>query len=198
METVRLIWLGTDVVRRDLNTALACCSEGDLRQVRRFVQEEDRLLSLAGIWLIRHFVGPAEAISFGPGGKPLADHVCFNLSHSGRMAALALADRPVGLDIEKEIPPDPDLAAFCLSRAEQQSGAGLTALFTSKEALAKADGSGLPDDLSSVPALPLDGDVFWRGRSYHRNHFRRGTYELSICLEDSSFSLREEFIHASQ
>ena len=195
METVRLIRLHTDVVRRDREAALACCSEADRMKIRRFLREQDRLLALAGIWLIRRFVGPPEIIRRRPGGKPLTDRICFNLSHSGEQAALALARLPVGLDIEKELPPDPDLQDFCLSEAERRSGAGLTALFTSKEALVKAEGSGLPDDLASVPALPLNGTVRWQGKLYYRQNFRREAYEISLCLQDCSFILQEEYIH---
>ncbi len=103
MKTVRLIWLSADTVRANRKKAEALGEPDDIRKAARFVREEDQLLFLGGRYLIRRFVGPSGLIYKGPKGKTLADHICFNLSHSADRIALALAEEPVGLDLEKEL-----------------------------------------------------------------------------------------------
>lgn len=72
----------------------------------RFVQ--DRRLSLgAGLLLwegLRKYGAEDVPLCRGKHGKPYLDgreDLHFNLSHSGHIAALALSDRPVGIDVEQ-------------------------------------------------------------------------------------------------
>jgi 4'-phosphopantetheinyl transferase len=105
-----------------------------------------------------------------PYGKPyLPDaNLHFNLSHTADLALCVLADRPVGIDVEhlRPIPDWRDLAAMLFSPSEQQAladapdaqrDATFLSLWTRKEALVKATGIGLTDDLStfSVPSQPV-------------------------------------------
>ena len=41
------------------------------------------------------------AFTYGEHGKPYLNGFCFNLSHSGTLAVLAVADGEVGVDVEK-------------------------------------------------------------------------------------------------
>lgn len=86
----------------------------------------------------------------------------FNVSHSGNQAVLAIAQQPVGIDLE-EIQPDFDylsVAEFAFSNAEsaslQQSRNPLQEFFriwTRKEALLKGLGTGLINDLKLISCL---------------------------------------------
>lgn len=200
MEEIRLIWLAVLTVKKQQEAVLCSLEAADREKAGRFLREEDRFCSLGGSWLIRQYVGPSAVIRIGSRGKPLAASGWFNLSHSGGWIGLALAREPVGLDIQQVLLPDPALEAFCLREEEKTLLAGnpasvsFTDLFASKEALTKAEGSGLPDDLPSVPALPLDEAVFWQGKTYYRKHIRRGDCAVSLCLQNSDFTLREEEI----
>jgi 4'-phosphopantetheinyl transferase len=77
-------------------------------------------------------------------GKPelTRTHLCFNLSHSGERALVALADVEVGVDIERT---NRSKAAVerTLSAGERASGDDLLQIWCRKEALAKAIGGGL-------------------------------------------------------
>jgi 4'-phosphopantetheinyl transferase len=112
-----------------------------------------------------------EEIEFelGPHGKPeLSGTVtCFNLTHSGDLALIALAeDCDVGIDVER---PGRNTAAVArtLSEGERASGDDLLQIWCRKEALAKAMGGGLqwaPQDFdTSAPSgyaltdVPLAG-----------------------------------------
>lgn len=92
-------------------------------------------------------------ISRLPGGKPVfPDHpgLHFNLSHSGSLALCALADRPVGVDIEVVRPRSAGLPAHVFKGAEYDRFLALGGdwhafytLWTEKESILKYTGEGL-------------------------------------------------------
>jgi 4'-phosphopantetheinyl transferase len=90
-------------------------------------------------------------------GKPelTRTNVCFNLSHSGERAVIALAEVEVGVDVERT---DRSRAAIerTLSEGERAGGDDLLQIWCRKEALAKAIGEGLgwrPQDFdTSAPS----------------------------------------------
>jgi phosphopantetheinyl transferase len=93
--------------------------------------------------------------------------VCFNSSHSGDVAAVAVASRPVGVDVEIDTPRrSPERVARRMFAPQERSlldkahGAARRRLFyrcwVAKEAYAKARRSGLAmrfDEFSVAPAL---------------------------------------------
>lgn len=92
-------------------------------------------------------------ISRLPGGKPFfPDHPDrhFNLSHSGSLALCALADHPVGADIEAIRPRSAGLSAYVFKGAEYDRFLALGGdwsafytLWTEKESILKYTGEGL-------------------------------------------------------
>jgi 4'-phosphopantetheinyl transferase len=88
-----------------------------------------------------------EEVEFAvrPHGKPElpGEGLCFNLSHSGERALIAMADVvEVGIDVER---PGRNVAAVerTLTEGERASGAPPLQIWCRKEALAKAIGGGL-------------------------------------------------------
>jgi 4'-phosphopantetheinyl transferase len=93
-------------------------------------------------------------LEIAPHGKPelSSSRLCFNLTHSGDLALVALADREVGIDVER---PGRNRAAVqrTLSDGERASGDDLLQIWCRKEALAKAMGGGLqwaPQDFDTT------------------------------------------------
>jgi 4'-phosphopantetheinyl transferase len=93
-------------------------------------------------------------LEIAPHGKPelSASRLCFNLTHSGDLALVALAEREVGIDVER---PGRNCAAVerTLSPGERASGDDLLQIWCRKEALAKAMGGGLqwaPQDFDTT------------------------------------------------
>jgi 4'-phosphopantetheinyl transferase len=135
---------------------------------RRFLVAHAFLRSVLGDCLGR----PPAALQFARGvhGKPLLTGLGglvphFSLSHSGSMAACAVADEPVGVDLEcaQPISEETAIATRIFSPRRQAEWAAEPALrraatllvgWTQFEALAKAQGGGLV-----APPRPIDLDA---------------------------------------
>lgn len=97
--------------------------------------------------------------SYGPNGKPyLAAHpgIHFNLSHCGKGVACAVADVPVGIDIES-IQFDEELAGAVLNEDEwrdvmssDDKALRFTEAWTRKESFLKMTGCGIIDDMKHL------------------------------------------------
>lgn len=107
-------------------------------------------------------------VSVMPGGKPVLQNIPlqFSLSHSGTLAACAISDRPVGLDLEREGRFHESLLRRCFSPEEQQrilenkdKDALFTELWTGKESMLKRSGAGIRDNLSFVHPNATDSEI---------------------------------------
>lgn len=135
-------------------------SSAERRRAEQFRFERDRR------WFVRRrawrtqvlsdFFGDAVTLSFGPHGQPLIDQGRWSLScsHSRGLAAIALAPCAVGVDIERsaDAPVDrhlipticsADEAAQLYALPADQLHAALLRVWTRKEALLKAIGTGI-------------------------------------------------------
>lgn len=102
-----------------------------------------------------------------PGGKPFfpsAPGLEFNLSHSGPLTLCALADTPVGADIQRVKVLRPGLLPRVCSHEElawlecqSDLWASFAVLWALKESRAKWSGSGLTQPISSI-AIPIPAD----------------------------------------
>ena len=130
------------------------------------------------------FPWPPE-ITVGAYGKPTwnVDGLYFSLSHSGRLAACAVADRPVGLDVQERCTYREALARRFFAPEEQRAFAGTDdrdALFGTvwslKESWIKAEGTGLSTPLASFSVVgeARPDAAFWYG-------FREGCH-FALCL----------------
>ena len=124
--------------------------------------DDARRFSVARGWL-RHVLGSAVGIapadiSFDAGpGKPrlhAARGPCFNLSHAGELAVIAVSDTEVGVDVEHESsgPAALEAATVACTPAEaavldgfplEARATAALRLWTAKEAYLKATGEGL-------------------------------------------------------
>ncbi len=99
-----------------------------------------------------------RALVFGEEGrgKPVLPGIQFNLSHSGSLVAVAVADRPVGIDIETErriLRPDRLARRLCgpgYAGELDDDPRALLQCWTRAEALLKATGEGISGGLSGA------------------------------------------------
>lgn len=143
------------------------------RAERLLIPEKRRrcIAARAGLRLILGEVAgsPPESLILGahPDGKPFLDDESgweFNLAHSGDTALVAVARRPVGIDLERERPLNgvKHMAEIAFSPQEQTEFSQLPAecqhvaffrTWTRKEALLKGDGAGFR--LAHTFSLPV-------------------------------------------
>ena len=130
-------------------------------------QEKDRLLCLGGAILMTEIVGITDEseICHNSSGKPFAHGFPeFNISHSGDVCVLVTGDRPVGIDIEKADRKNLTIAEQVFSDKEYEwmstdPVVRFHRLWTLKESLLKAVGTGLVDDMKSVDIIPFTSGV---------------------------------------
>jgi 4'-phosphopantetheinyl transferase len=175
-----LVWVRSADVAAALPGAEGWLCPAERERARRFVFDGDRADFLASRFLLRRVLG--ELAGVHPGrlafdtnrwGKPALrgrPDLSFNLSHCRGGAVLMIgAGAPAGVDIEAVGPgrADPLVAQRLFHRAEQvqllaSPRSGYDRLFvrfwTLKEAVLKAEGSGLALPLDAFAAL-LDGEA---------------------------------------
>jgi 4'-phosphopantetheinyl transferase len=176
------LWVAElDTTAGETGRRLAATTPAERERASLFWRREDAERYLSAHGALRLILSNAlscdpHALHFGTGenGKPFLDdrRLDFNLSHSGDIALIAVAwKRQVGVDIE-QLRPLADLGALtarvCNER-ERATLAGLAeahreraffALWTRKEALAKATGQGIAAvfrDDSDAPVAAEDG-----------------------------------------
>jgi len=160
---------------RHLEEALAMLPDWRRQQALRFKfvqgQAECALSYLLLCDGLRREYGISQQPHFliGEHGKPSLlefPDIHFNISHCRAGIAVAIARRPVGIDIECIGRGNDVLARHVLSAEEyalmQQSPdpkAEFARLWTRKEALVKLTGRGLTDDLRQLLSLPIYNNV---------------------------------------
>lgn len=183
------------------------------RKIDAFRFGRDQRLSLGAGLLLRQALGREgledAGLVLGENGKPALSgrtDVQFNLSHSERLVACAVSDRPVGIDIEKERHFEEALCRFVFSDGEitwiqvnvQNQDAGFTGLWTIKESLMKYLGTGCALEPRKI-CVDLSGPirVACAGRRCDGVQFARypiRDYQLTVCSEYERFSDRPEWI----
>lgn len=170
---VSLHFLATTADEARVAGAARLLDADERARAERFHQPADRLRFLLTRAALRQLIGTALGLAptavrlrYGAAGKPLLegnDALHFNVSHSGAFAAIALSRRaPVGIDIEQ---PRADLDCLAIARAhfaahehaalaavsEGPRRAAFYRLWTFKEAVTKAHGTGITDGLPPIP-----------------------------------------------
>lgn len=133
----------------------------------------------------------------------------YNVSHSGEWALVALSQTPIGVDVEKINTDFPfqDIIRHNFSRAEQrcvETAPDPVSCFyqcwTRKEALLKATGRGLTDQLPLIPSLDgfhtLDGSLISANTNFVVTSFSIcKQYQTSIAHPSFFFNQRTIFLN---
>lgn len=130
------------------------------RRSLQYSDSNDTLRCLAVALLLDKAGIKENEVTVDENGKPsLKNGGYISISHSGEYCALAVADAPVGIDIEQIGRVDDRIASRFFIETERQwahgDAARLTVVWTVKEALAKLDGTGIKMLWNSVDVTPL-------------------------------------------
>ena len=168
--------------------------------IRHRQTKEQTLLGWSMVALLRERMGcSAHApLRFSAHGKPYYDDTFhFNLSHSGDTVCLAVADAPVGVDVQTLKTPSDALVrrVLCPNERAALSAAkdpalAFTMFWTMKESWLKLCGTGIIDDLTALDFSPqLNADAF-SFESAQFTVFRTQTYVLTACGAVSETAIR--------
>lgn len=176
-------------------------TDEDRQRAARFRQAGDRHNFVLGRTLVHHLVAPRgisapQTFSIGPHGKPfLPGAPAYNLSHSGRWVACAVSrHEPVGIDVEtfarlrdyRDLIPTIAHPAerHYIDRAPSDSGLALfKRCWTRKEAILKATGKGLSDNLQSINVcLDQDEPVLDHPASLRLIHLPADEAQVTVAL----------------
>lgn len=147
-------------------------------------------LFLLGRYLLRQLLAPKLQLAptkipiiINSRGKPslLAPDWHFNISHSGRFLALAIGNQaPLGVDLESRLLTVPRIQRLARRYFSKQEQAWLAKhpepeqflrLWTIKEAVLKAHGSGIANNLSAVQWQPYQSHAQFGEQHYQLQHF---------------------------
>lgn len=168
-------------------------------KVARYKKADDKRRCIAGGLFIKKFLGD-EKISINSYGKPMAENgVFFNISHSGRYVIFAIANSPVGCDIEKVRVVSQKLGkiVFCDNELEsirisQDKITTFFDLWTKKESLLKCIGEGFHKNSKSVDVsknFATDNSI-----DYHFKLWHFSDYTIAVCSGSEDFPKDIEFI----
>lgn len=175
-------------------------SEQRKKHAVRYKQEADRRRSVAAGLLQKRLLPDSEVFTDSCGKPRTKGGACFNLSHSGDYAAIAVGSAEVGVDIEEmRLVSTLKLGkvVFCESEMEllRRSFDRLGCFFdlwTKKEALLKCMGEGFHRPPKSVD---VSGESFAEnGVVYFFKTFHFSDYTLSVCSTVSDFCRDVSFL----
>ena len=184
-------------------TDMNLLSETERQRAARLLQSRARAQymaahSLLRITLGRYLQSDPRAIRFshGPAGKPFLDldsahshDLRFNLAHSANWLLMAFArGKEIGIDVEYHRKIDPLPLAqrfFCSAEATRlqaldasQQRRGFFSLWTAKEALGKAMGTGIAGNLDRFEIAATDTGFTWHDRDGNIATERWSLYRL--------------------
>ena len=150
--------------------------ENEISRADRFRKADDRQRFVTGRGMLRYLLG--QILDINPGEVELTEEqnrkpvlssknktpVHFNVSHSGDWILIAIAAGPVGVDIEKIEPgfASQEIQSQFFSEIEREfadNPAEFYTVWTRKEALAKAFGQGIGEQLKSFPGMNGTHDI---------------------------------------
>ena len=144
-----------DVSELDTKKDYADISEYRRMKISKLKRETDKKLSLGAELLLinalrKYYPDIAIPLKINTGerGKPEISGAYFSLAHTGTVAVCAVADSPVGVDVEKTGRSNEGVARKYFSEKERQCG--FSYIWTRKEAVVKADGGGIALGLHNI------------------------------------------------
>lgn len=181
-------------------------------KVMKYRQADDRKRCLgAGVLLARIlplYGESPEKITYGPEGKPQAENVHFNLSHSGNLVICAVGEKAVGCDIEKTGQEPKGVAKRFFHRNEvnylqkfqgQERNEIFFRLWTWKESYVKMTGEGLKISLRDFEILPEGKRIQVRRGDEtipcYMMEYNIPDYKASVCAEEKEFDRCVKYVN---
>ena len=119
-------------------------------------------------------------------GKPVSNSQYFNISHSHGIVVLVIDTVPVGIDIEMVRPVKEELVKYVSTEEEKEyieDEASFYEIWTNKEALVKAYGTGIKQKPDTIVALPINGIRKYKDKIYYNKTINYQGYIIAVSRE---------------
>ena len=169
----------------------------DISLLDKYPVEDVKKEKLISLIFKRKYI---QEYSLNEHGKPVCKDKYFNISHSLGRIVFVEDEVPIGIDIEKIRKAEENLIHYVSSEQERayiQNEQNFYEVWTNKEALVKAYGTGFISRIKDVPSLPLNSTREYKGNTYHNQTLNFDDYVLTIsrqAKEEFEIEMMEEEI----
>ena len=169
----------------------------DISLLDKYPVEDVKKEKLISLIFKRKYI---QEYSLNEHGKPVCKDKYFNISHSLGRIVFVEDVVPIGIDIEKIRKAEENLIHYVSSEQERayiQNEQNFYEVWTNKEALVKAYGTGFISRIKDVPSLPLNSTREYKGNTYHNQTLNFDDYVLTIsrqAKEEFEIEMMEEEI----
>ena len=181
MEKVELILIDICELKEEDISSIPLLTHEDLNEVNKIKIVESKIQKAVSFYLKRKYIGE---YSLNENNKPISKKTYFNISHSKEYVALAIASKPVGVDVEQIRPYRKELIDF-FSNESINDEESFFRVWTMKEAILKANGVGLNGNIKSISSFPTEGIKEYLDKKYFVKQSKISNYIFSIALESS-------------
>lgn len=173
-------------------------------KILRKKQLQARKQSLGAGILLKHYLTKCgieiDSIYYNEMGKPELEGIFFNLSHSEDYVVLAVAEKKVGVDIEKISKPREGLekrlftqseVEYLQQQKEDRKWKEFYRIWTAKESFVKMTGEGIAQGLDNCEIQFADRiNVYRDGNrcSCYVKEYNFSGYQLTVCAEEEEFA----------
>ena len=171
-----------------------------MKKAERYLKADDRLMCIGAGLLISLIARINESeIYISECGKPYAKNgIFFNVSHSGNCAALAFGKHETGIDIEKINGGNLYLAEYIFTKQELQwinsePLARFHLLWSIKESILKAAGTGLYSSVTLPEVYPETNHIFVNGMTYYFSYgiFENKSIAVSSTVDTGKLNIKK-------
>ena len=172
-------------------------NDKDIFNLEQFKNEIVKNEKAASLYFKNKYIGKYEINEFN---KPVSQYKKFNVSHSHGLVCFVEDNQNIGIDIELIRDVNDDLKKYISSKEEIdyiRNNKNFFEIWTSKESLVKASGTGLNNKINEIPALPINGIKKYKEKIYRTKTFYYQDFIISISREgeeDFNIVFKEEII----
>lgn len=192
----QIVFINLDLYQPSQQHFAAVLSEEELNRANKFLKPTDSQRYLLARYALKKILAilsgqAASEISIGytASKKPVFNGWEFNITHSGNHIYIAFSLHSVGIDAEIINPSFTvnDIVSTCFSAEEtrlfyqQNNPEFFYTVWTRKEALLKATGEGLCDNLNEIDVM--ENEVFRQGKNYCLHSLRHQHYVVSYASQ---------------
>lgn len=152
-------------------------------ELDKYLNEEVKKEKAASMYLKNKYIG---SYFFNEFAKPISNEICFNISHSHGLLVLIKDKVNIGIDIEKIRDIEKEVKDYVTSEEEKEyikDNITFYEIWTSKEALVKAEGRGIKEKLPLIPSLPINGLISYKDKTYRNMTIKYQEYILTVSRE---------------